>query len=157
MRLVFFQPDIAANVGAAIRTCACFGVDLHLIEPLGFALTTKDLRRAAMDYGTPDALTRHVSYEAFIEHHRQTDPSSRLILMTTKGASSLWQTRFRSNDWLIMGRESSGAPDYLHERADARLFIPMKNGARSLNVSVAAGVALAEASRQFAGATLPLA
>ena len=143
LRLALFQPDIAPNVGAIIRTCACLGVPLDVIEPCGFAFSLHAVRRQVMDYGDKAEIARHDSWEAF-----QGDLSGRLVAMTTHGADGLWDFQFRPGDVLLMGRESAGLPDAIHTAADARVFIPMAVGTRSLNIAVAAGIAMAEALRQ---------
>ena len=145
MRLALFQPDIPQNVGAAIRAAACFGAQIDVIEPCGFPLDSREVRRVAMDYGAAAAPTAHVSWEAF----RESVAPARLILLTTKAETAIWDFRFRPDDVILMGRESAGAPDEVHAAADARLMIPLAPGARSLNVHVAAAVALAEARRQI--------
>lgn len=144
MRLALYQPDIPQNVGAAIRTAACFGAGLDIIEPCGFPLSSKDIRKVAMDYGALAQPEPHGGWSAFQEARA----GNRLILLTTKAATSIWDFTFRPEDILLMGRESAGAPDEVHDAADARLLIPLAPGARSLNIHVAAAVALAEARRQ---------
>lgn len=144
IRLALYQPDIAPNVGAVIRTCACLGVPLDVIEPCGFAFSLHAVRRQVMDYGDRADVTRHASWQAF----RPTLPG-RLVALTTKGAAPLWQFAFQPGDTLLMGRESAGLPDEVHAAADARVVIPMAEGTRSLNVSVAAGIVMAEALRQI--------
>ena len=145
MRLALFQPDIPQNVGAAIRAAACFGAQIDVIEPCGFPLDSREVRRVAMDYGAASAPTAHDSWEAF----RESVNPARLILLTTRAEMAIWDFRFRPDDVILMGRESAGAPDEVHAAADARLTIPLAPGARSLNVHVAAAVALAEARRQI--------
>lgn len=144
MRLALYQPDIPQNVGAAIRAAACFGAGMDVIEPCGFPLDSREVRRVAMDYGA-EAPRAHAGWAAFLE----TVGPARLVLLTTKAGQSIWDFRFRTNDIILMGRESAGAPEEVHERADARLRIPLAAGARSLNVAVAAAVTLAEARRQI--------
>lgn len=144
MRLALYQPDIPQNVGAAIRAAACFGASLDVIEPCGFPLDSREVRRVAMDYGAAAAPRAHAGWEAFLE----TIGAGRLVLLTTKAPETIWDFRFRADDIILMGRESAGAPDEVHERAGARLRIPLAPGARSLNVAVAAAVTLAEARRQ---------
>ena len=144
MRLALYQPDIPQNVGAAIRTAACLGAELDVIEPCGFPLDSREVRRVAMDYGSRATPTAHSGWKAFNE----TRGSSRLILLTTAADQSIWDFAFRPDDILLMGRESAGAPEEVHAAADARLLIPLAPGARSLNIHVAAAVALAEARRQ---------
>lgn len=144
MRLVFFQPDIPQNLGGAIRLSACFAAPLDIIEPCGFPLTDRSLKRAALDYAPLTNLTRHDSWSAYTASPQE----GRLVLFTTKGATDLWDFRFDASDRLMFGRESAGVPDYVAAAADARVRIPMQDGARSLNVTVSAGIALAEAIRQ---------
>ena len=153
MRLALFQPDIPQNVGAAIRLTACLGVELDLIEPCAFPLDDRALRRSALDYGTLARIRRHDSWVKFLEHPARLD--GRLILFTTKGARSLTQVNFTAGDTLLMGSESSGAPEFVHDAAQARLRIPLVASARSLNVVTAAAMALGEALRQTDGFPIP--
>ena len=144
MRLALFQPAIPQNVGACIRLSACFGVDLHVIEPTGFHFDDRAMKRAALDYGPLSHLTRHTDWDAF-----QTGRGAgRLILFTTKGATPLDAFAFQPHDTLLFGSETSGAPDHVHAAADARVVIPIRSDARSLNLSVSAGMALWEGLRQ---------
>ncbi len=147
MRLCLYQPDMAPNVGAAIRTAACFGVPLDIIEPCGFPLTGRDIKRVAMDYSALHDPVRHASFENWQKSPERAN--HRIILMTTKAAGSLYDFVFKPDDIIMMGRESAGVPEEIHKKADARIFIPMVTGARSLNVIVSAAVALSEAKRQF--------
>ncbi|KQW83138.1 tRNA (cytidine(34)-2'-O)-methyltransferase [Brevundimonas sp. Root1279] len=144
MRLALFQPAIPQNVGACIRLSACFGVELHVIEPTGFRFDDRAMKRAALDYGPLGHMTRHADWDAF----QQNRTGGRLVLFTTKGATPLDSFRFEPDDVLLFGSEPSGAPEHVHEAADARVVIPLKPGARSLNLSVSAGIALWEAIRQ---------
>ncbi|MFK7941387.1 MAG: tRNA (cytidine(34)-2'-O)-methyltransferase [Paracoccaceae bacterium] len=146
VRIALFQPDIAPNVGAIIRTGACLGVPIDVIEPCGFAFSLHAVRRQVMDYGDKADVRRHDSWDAF-----QAQRSGRLIAFTTQGAVSLWDFAFHPRDVLLMGRESAGLPDDVHAAADARVLIPMAKGPRSLNIAVAAGIAAAEALRQMQG------
>lgn len=146
MRLALFQPDIPQNVGACIRLGACFGVELHVIEPVGFRFDDRAMKRAALDYGPLGHMVRHADWETF---QRDRGPG-RLVLFTTKGAERLDGFVFRPGDTLLFGRETAGAPDYVHEAADARVFIPIRPETRSLNLSVSAGIGLWEACRQNA-------
>ncbi|MEL6361520.1 MAG: TrmH family RNA methyltransferase [Pseudomonadota bacterium] len=148
MRLVLFCPEIAQNAGAATRAAACFGAELHIIEPCGFPLDAKGFKRTAMDYGLLAPPTVHSSWQAF-DTHRHESPG-RLVLMTTKASESLWASQLTPNDYIFIGRESAGVPDWLHERADLRVRIPISEGARSLNAATTAAIALAEARRQQA-------
>lgn len=144
MRLALFQPDIPQNVGACIRLSACFGVGLDVIEPVGFRFDDRAMKRAALDYGPLAHMTRHQDWAAF-----QTQRSAgRLVLFTTRGATSLADFRFETDDTLLFGKETLGAPDYVHAAADARVVIPIRPEARSLNLSVSAGIALWEGLRQ---------
>jgi tRNA (cytidine/uridine-2'-O-)-methyltransferase len=147
MRLALFQPDIPQNLGGAIRLTACLGVPLDVIEPCGFPLSDRSLRRAAMDYGLSADVRRHASWDAF----RLTRGESRLVLFTTRGATSVFDFAFRPDDALLFGRESAGVPDDVHEAADARVLIPIRPPARSLNLVSAASIGLAEALRQTGG------
>ncbi len=149
MRLALFQPDIPQNLGGAIRLCACLGVCLDVIEPCAFPLSDKSLKRAALDYGPKAEVTRHDSWAAFLQNSARA--GGRLVLMTTNGASPLYDFSFAPGDTLLMGQESAGVPDVVHSAADARLFIPIRLETRSLNVIAAAAIALAEALRQTDG------
>ena len=146
MRLAFFQPDIPQNLGAAVRLCACLGVSLDIIEPCAFPLSDKAIRRAALDYGAAAAVTRHDSWADFVAGR-----TGRIVLFSTKGAESLPDFSFHTDDILLMGRESAGVPDAVHAAADARVFIPISQQTRSLNVITAAAIGLAEALRQTKG------
>ena len=127
-----------------IRLAACFNVAIDVIEPCGFPFSVKALRRSAMDYADIADITRHDSWEAF-----QTQRTGRLILLTTKAATPLWDFSFQEGDTIMTGRESAGVPGEVAHAADARLLIPMPGGGRSLNVAVSAGIALGEATRQL--------
>ncbi len=146
LRIALYQPDIAGNVGAVMRTCACLGVALDLIEPMGFQWDDKRVARAAMDYIDHVALTRHVDWNAFAGQ-----AAGRLVLLTTRGATPLHDFAFRPDDVLLFGRESAGVPEEVHARADARVAIPMAPPLRSLNLSVSAAIVAAEALRQTSG------
>jgi tRNA (cytidine/uridine-2'-O-)-methyltransferase len=144
MRLALYQPDIPQNVGACIRLSACFGVPLDVIEPVGFRFDDRSMKRAALDYGPLGHMVRHASWEAFLPDR----PAGRLVLFTTKGAERLDAFAFRPDDILLFGRETAGVPDDVHAAADARVVIPLRPEARSLNLSVSAGIGLFEALRQ---------
>ncbi|HWA62811.1 MAG TPA: tRNA (cytidine(34)-2'-O)-methyltransferase [Caulobacteraceae bacterium] len=153
MRLGLFQPDIPQNLGAAIRLAACLGVSLDVIEPCSFPIDDRTLRRAALDYPPLARIDRHDHWRAFLEHPARRE--GRLVLFTTLGAVPYVDFAFAPGDTLLFGRESAGAPEEVHARAEARLKIPMVPGARSLNVVNAAAMAMGEALRQtegFAGA-----
>jgi tRNA (cytidine/uridine-2'-O-)-methyltransferase len=147
IEITLYQPEIAPNAAAVLRTCACLGVRARIIEPAGFALSDSRARRAGMDYLDKVDLVRHASWQEFLA----AISGKRLILLTTKGDTPYCDFAFRSGDILLLGRESSGVPQHVHDRAAARLTIPMRPGLRSLNVSVAAAMALGEALRQTSG------
>lgn len=146
MRIALFQPDIAGNVGTILRTAACLGVAVDLIEPMGFAWSDRALARAGMDYAGAAAVTRHLDWHAFAGATR-----GRLVLATTAGAVPLPQARFLPGDVLLFGSEGAGVPAEVHERADLRVRVPMRAGMRSLNVAVSCAIVLAEALRQTDG------
>lgn len=147
MHLALYQPDIPQNMGAAMRLSTCFGVPLAIIEPCGFPLTAKGLRRAAMDYAATTAINRHVNWSRFRED--MTAQGRRLILLTTQGAQPIWEVKFAPSDVIVCGRESAGVPDDVHQSVDMRTIIPLAPTARSFNVVTAAAIALGEASRQL--------
>lgn len=146
MRLALFQPDIPQNVGACIRLSACFGVELEVIEPCAFPLDDRSLKRAALDYGPLGRLTVRPSWAAFAAAPERGE--GRLVLFTTRGALRLDAFAFQPGDTLLFGRESAGVPEAVHAAADARVVIPIRAEARSLNLAVSAGIALWEGLRQ---------
>lgn len=146
MRLALHQPDIAGNVGTILRLGACLDVGIDLIEPMGFAFSDRALARAGMDYAAQARVVRHADWAAF-----EAAMPGRIVLLTTRGAERLDHFAFASDDTLLLGSEGAGVPDAVHDRADARVKIPLAPGFRSLNVAVAAGIALAEALRQTGG------
>ncbi len=145
--LALFEPDIAQNTGAMMRTCACLGVDAAIIEPAGFRMGDSRFRRAAMDYIGALAIESHNSWASF-EAWRAAS-RRRLVLLTTKGETCLWDFSFRDLDIILMGRELAGVPEAVRASADVRLHIPIQPGLRSLNVGVAASIAMSEALRQL--------
>ena len=147
MRVALHQPEIAGNVGAVLRTAACLGADVDLIEPLGFVWDDKRVARAAMDYIDHVAVRRHADWTAF-----EATLDGRLVLATTRGATDLWDTGFATDDVLLFGSEGAGVPDAVHARADLAVRVPVRPGLRSLNLSVTVGIVLAEALRQARGA-----
>lgn len=151
MRLVLFEPDIPQNTGAILRLAACTGVDVDIIEPCGFVLDDRRLRRAAMDYLAIARYERHMSWRSYLRDREKAGNRGRLVLLTTTAKDSYDHFAFRVDDSLILGRESAGAPELVHEAADARLRVPMAAGARSLNVALAASMVLGEALRQTDG------
>src|SRR5216683_977738 len=148
LRLALFEPDIPQNTGALLRLAACLGVEVDLIEPLGFLFDDRRLRRAALDYAARVRVRRHASWTAFLAER---DPRSRLILLTTGGTVPLHRFEFAAGDTLLLGRESAGVPLFVHDAVFARIVIPMQEGARSLNVALAGAIALGEALRQTGG------
>lgn len=149
LRLALYQPDIPQNTGTLLRTAACLGVGVDLIEPAGFAVTDRNLRRAGMDYLDAAVLTRHAGWTTFEAARRAA--GRRLVLLTTRAATPYLDFRFRGDDVILLGRESAGVPDAVHEAAEARLIVPMRPGLRSLNVAIAAALVLGEALRQTGG------
>jgi tRNA (cytidine/uridine-2'-O-)-methyltransferase len=143
MRLALFQPDIPQNCGAMLRLAACLAIPVDIIEPCGFILDDRRLKRAGLDYLSHARFTRHRSWDDF-----QAARHGRLVLLTTRGDRSYVAFRFRPGDTILVGRESAGVPQEVHEAADARLVIPIKAEARSLNVAQAASMVLGEALRQ---------
>jgi tRNA (cytidine/uridine-2'-O-)-methyltransferase len=145
LRLALYEPDIPQNTGTLIRLAACFDVSVDLIEPCGFLFDDRRLRRALLDYAALATIRRHESWAAFLAKR---DPGSRLVLLTTSGDVPLYGFSFAATDTLLLGRESAGVPDFVHQAAAARVRIPLRPGARSLNVALAGGIALSEALRQ---------
>jgi tRNA (cytidine/uridine-2'-O-)-methyltransferase len=152
VRLALYEPDIPQNTGALLRLAACFGVAVDLIEPFGFVYDDRRLKRAALDYAALAAVTRHASWDAFVAA-RSLD--SRLVLMTTSGNRALHQFAFAANDTILLGRESAGVPAAVHDAVHARVVIPLRVEARSLNVAQAGAIALFEALRQTGGLAAP--
>lgn len=149
LALALYQPDIPQNAGTMLRACACLGVDAAIVEPAGFPVSDRHFRRAGMDYLEHVDIARHVSFAAF-ENWRRGE-GRRLVLLTTQGATSYLDFAFRPDDVLMVGRESAGVPPDVHAAADARIVVPIRPELRSLNVAVAAAMALGEAIRQTRG------
>jgi len=153
-RVVLFQPQIPPNTGNVARTCAATGLELHLIDPLGFSLSDRHLRRAGLDYWPLVRLRRHADTDAFLAHRR--GEGGRLLALSSHASQPYTTCRFQTGDWLLFGRETDGLSPTLLEAADARLTIPMPcsrqavpGGVRSLNLSVSVGVVVFEALRQL--------
>ncbi len=146
MRIALYQPDIPQNTGTILRLGACLGVPVDVIQPAGFDLSDKTLRRAGLDYLEHAQLTRWRSWEVFLAERRP----GRLVLLTTKAAGSYVEFAFRADDVLLLGRESAGAPEHVHAVVDASVRIPMRPALRSLNIAVATAMVLGEALRQTA-------
>ena len=147
MHLALYQPDIPQNTGAMLRLAACFGLPVDVIEPTGFVFGEARMRRAGMDYWNKVVIRRFPDWESFAAERRQA--GSRLVLMTTKSTLIYTDFGFRRGDTIIMGRESAGVPDSVHESCDARLKVPMVEEVRSLNVAQTAAIAVAEGLRQI--------
>ncbi|ASY63171.1 tRNA (cytidine(34)-2'-O)-methyltransferase [Sinorhizobium sojae CCBAU 05684] len=146
LRICLYQPDIPGNTGTILRLSACLGLAVDVIEPAGFDLSDRNLKRAGMDYIAAVTLTRHVNWERFEDWRAGT--GRRLVLASTKAAEPYTRFGFRPDDILLFGRESAGVPDHVHERADARILIPMAPGQRSLNIAMATAMIAGEAMRQ---------
>jgi tRNA (cytidine/uridine-2'-O-)-methyltransferase len=153
LRVALYEPDIPQNTGTILRTAACLGVAVEIIEPAGFLLTDKGLRRAGLDYLPAALWRRHESFAAFEAWRREA--GLRLVLLTTKAGLSYADFAYRPGDVLMLGRESAGVPESVHALADARVTVPMQPGLRSLNVAVAAAMVLGEALRQTGGFECP--
>ena len=148
MRLALFEPDIAQNAGTMMRLAACLGVAVDLIEPCGFIVGDAKFRRSAMDYLDHIELVRHSSWAAFqTARFARTEPG-RLVLLTTRADRRYIEARFAQDDTILVGRESAGVPDAVHQAADLRLIVPMRPGLRSINVALTAAMVLGEALRQ---------
>jgi tRNA (cytidine/uridine-2'-O-)-methyltransferase len=146
MQIALYQPDIPQNTGTILRLCACLDVTAHIIEPAGFPVSDRHFRRAGMDYLDQVTITRHDSWSKFEQW--RSNGGYRLILFTTKGNCRYLDHRYVTNEILLFGRESAGVPDAVAAAADARLVIPIAPGLRSLNIAMAAAMALGEALRQ---------
>ena len=146
MRIALYAPDIPQNTGTILRLAACFGVPIDIIGPAGFDASDRAFRRAGLDYLEHVAVERHIDFAAFDQARRQR--RERLVLLTTKATASYLEFSYEPSDILLLGRESSGAPDAIHTAADARLKVPLRAGLRSLNVALAAAMVVGEAMRQ---------
>jgi tRNA (cytidine/uridine-2'-O-)-methyltransferase len=149
LRIALYQPDIPGNTGTILRLAACLGLAVDIIEPAGFDLSDKNLKRAGMDYIASVTLTRHVNWERFEE--LRLAEGRRLILASTKAAEPYTRFLFQPGDTLLFGRESAGVPDHVHNKADGRVIIPMVEGQRSLNVAMSVAMIAGEAIRQVSG------
>lgn len=144
IEIALYQPDIAPNVGTILRLGACLGVAVHIIQPAGFLWSDKRLRRAGLDYLDHVRIVHHSSYDDFCS----AAAGRRQVLLSTRASVAYASFKFRREDILLFGRESSGVPETVHQRADQRLVIPMRADMRSLNVAVACAMVLGEALRQ---------
>ena len=143
-KIALFEPDIPQNTAAIIRTCACLGANLEIIEPCGFLLSDKRFKRVVMDYIEVKNIKFHKSFNEFLEFKE----NQRIVLMTTKASISYTKFKFEENDTILFGRESSGVPEKVHKIIKNRLKIPMKNNKRSLNLATAVAIVLAESLKQ---------
>lgn len=149
MRLALFQPDMPQNTGTMLRLGACVGVELDIIEPCGFVFSEHALRRYGMDYLELVKYRRHNSWDDFLAYAKaHPEEYGRIVLLTTKSRQPYTDFAFAPNDVLLLGRESAGVPEQVHQTVDARLTIPMTPMARSINVAVSATMVLGEALRQ---------
>jgi tRNA (cytidine/uridine-2'-O-)-methyltransferase len=144
-RVALYQPDIPGNTGTILRTAACLGFAVDLIEPAGFDVSDRNLQRAGMDYLEMATLTRHVNWQAFVE----TLAGRRLVIASTKAAQNYTKFEFANTDTLLFGRESAGLPDHIHQMANAAILIPMQPGTRSLNLAISVAMIGGEAKRQL--------
>jgi tRNA (cytidine/uridine-2'-O-)-methyltransferase len=146
-RIALYQPDIAGNTGTILRMAACLGIAVDLIEPAGFDISDRSLKRAGMDYLEMAALTRHVDFDRFEDWRKH--EGRRLVLLSTKATVAYTDFRFEPGDIVMVGRESAGVPDHVHDLAFERLLIPMPGGGRSLNVALSVAMVAGEAMRQL--------
>ena len=146
LRIALYQPDIPGNTGTILRLAACLGLGVDIIEPAGFDISDRNLKRAGMDYLAAASLARHVNCDRFEEWRAAS--GRRLVLASTKAAEPYTDFAYRPDDILLFGRESAGVPDPVHDTADARLLIPMAPGQRSINVAMSVAMITGEALRQ---------
>ncbi|MEH3109348.1 MAG: tRNA (cytidine(34)-2'-O)-methyltransferase [Agrobacterium cavarae] len=146
IRIALYQPDIPGNTGTILRLAACLGVGVDIIEPAGFDISDRNLKRAGMDYIASAALVRHVNWDRFEEWRATT--GRRLVLASTKAALPYTKVEYRPDDILLFGRESAGVPGHVHDKADERVLIPMVEGQRSINVAMSAAMITGEVLRQ---------
>ena len=144
-KIALYEPDIPQNTAAIIRTCACLGAKLEIIEPCGFLLSDKRFKRVVMDYIDIEQIEFYQSSEKFFEKKQ----NQRIVLMTTKGSISYTEFKFKSDDTILFGRESAGVPEKVHKIIKDRLKIPMNDKVRSLNIASSVAIVLAESLRQI--------
>ena len=143
-KIALFEPDIPQNTAAIIRTCACLGVELEIIEPCGFLLTDRRFKRVVMDYMDNKEIRFYQSFDRFYKDKE----NHRIVLMTTKASISYTKFKFEKSDTILFGRESAGVPEKVHKLIKNKLKIPMKNNKRSLNISSSVAIILAESLKQ---------
>lgn len=146
LSIALYQPDIAGNTGTILRLAACLGLKIEIIQPAGFDISDRNLKRAGMDYAQTVRLTRHIDWTHF--EAWRADTGRRLVLASTKAAEPYTAVDYRDDDILLFGRESAGVPDHVHGTADVRVTIPMVEGQRSINVAMSAAMIAGEALRQ---------
>ena len=150
MHLALFQPDIPQNTGTLLRLGACLDFAVDIIEPCGFIFNEKAMRRAGMDYLEQVSYRRHNSWQDFLAYRAAyPEEYGRLVLMSTHASEPYTDFSFQPNDIILMGRESAGVPEDVHNQADARLLIPMNPKARSINMAISAAIVIGEALRQI--------
>lgn len=145
MKVAMYEPDIAGNVGTIIRMCACLGLDLDIIEPCGFPFNREKIKKSGLDYIDKVKITRYASFEEFKEINKD----YRIILLTTKASVEYTTFKFQDNDILLVGRESAGVPDKVHNSVDGRVVIKMQENTRCLNVAISLAMVVGEALRQI--------
>lgn len=144
MNVCLYEPEIAQNAGTIARLCACFGVELNIIEPASFIIGSKEFRRAGMDYIDKTEIKLHGSFQEFRENHK-----GRIILLDVKAKLPYYDLRYEESDCIMVGKESTGVPDDIYDICDAQVLIPMTGNVRSLNVAISAAIGLSEAIRQI--------
>ena len=144
-KIALYEPDIPQNTAAIIRTCACLGAELEIIEPCGFLISDKRFKRVVMDYMDYSQIEFYQSSKKFFEAKEK----QRIVLMTTKGSTNYTKFKFKPDDTILFGRESAGVPNYVHKLIQNRLKIPMRNNLRSLNIASSVAIVLAESLRQL--------
>lgn len=145
MKVAMYEPDIAGNVGTIIRMCACLGLDLDIIEPCGFPFNREKIKKSGLDYIDKVKITRYASFDEFKEINKD----YRIILLTTKASVEYTTFQFQNNDILMVGRESAGVPDTVHNSVDGRVIIKMQENTRCLNVAISLAMVVGEALRQI--------
>lgn len=145
MKVAMYEPDIAGNVGTIIRMCACLGLDLDIIEPCGFPFNREKIKKSGLDYIDKVKITRYTSFDEFKEINKD----YRIILLTTKASVEYTTFQFQDNDILMVGRESAGVPDTVHNSVDGRVVIKMQENTRCLNVAISLAMVVGEALRQI--------
>nr|WP_319513783.1 tRNA (cytidine(34)-2'-O)-methyltransferase [uncultured Cohaesibacter sp.] len=144
--IALFQPDIPQNTGTILRMATCLDLHVHIIEPCGFTLNDRTLRRAGMDYLERASFTKHISWNHFKDWQKES--GKRLLLATTKASQSFYEVTYQAGDIILFGRESAGVPDEVHDYVTERITIPMRAGERSLNLAISTAMITTEALRQ---------